>query len=282
MTPLITTYLSITTIVGCPVQCLKYCPQELIVASYKGDKAMTLDMFRSFISTVPASTDLYIGGFSEPLVNQEAVAMMEWASTRGHRIRLFTTLVGFKREDVERLCRIPYEMVVLHLPDAFEISHIPITDEYLYNLGYITKHVKNLRFMNMGDLDFITNHREDVARGIDWGWHTTNKRFCAFMESPRYELMPNGEVYFCCECSCLTMRVGSLYENTYPELAAKHEALSRQYRNDMDSLCSRCCLSQSYYKAKTLSAIMRTKDTLTGGIPIKDTRVFKILFGRLF
>ena len=275
------TYLSITTQIGCPVQCLKHCPQELITASYKGDRVMTLAMFKEFMQTVPTTLPIYVGGFSEPLQNQEAIAMMEWAHERGHPIRLFTTMVRVKAKDIDRLCAIPYDMFVLHLPDPHGIAHIPMTQEYLENFREIVTRVKKLRFMNMG-IDFVTNHREDVARGSWDGPKFHNKRTCVFMEAPRYEILPNGEMYFCCECSCLSMRIGSIYENTYPELAAKHKALSEMYRNDPASICQSCCLSEPYWRHRLSLALSDTKERITGGKMIKEIPPVSWIWGRVF
>jgi sulfatase maturation enzyme AslB (radical SAM superfamily) len=279
MTP--TTYLSITTTVGCPVQCLKYCPQELITAAYKGPRVMTLDMFRNFMKTIPATTPLYVGGFSEPLMNQDTIAMMEWANEQGYQIRLFTTMAGVKAKDIDRLCAIPYDMFVLHLPDPHGIAHIPMTQEYLENFREIITRVKNLRFMNMG-IDFVTNHREDVARRIKFGEQFRNKRTCVFMEYPRYELMPNGEMYFCCECSCLSMRIGNLYVNTYPELVAQHQKLSDMYRNNPDSICQSCCLSEPYWRRQIQITASDIKHFITGGKMIKEIPPASWIWERVF
>jgi hypothetical protein len=242
---------------------------------------MTLEMFKSFMRTIPKTTALYVGGFSEPLQNQEAISMMEWANEQGYPIRLFTTMVGVKAKDIDRLCAIPYDMFVLHLPDPHGIAHIPTTQEYLENFREIVTRVKKLRFMNMG-LDFVTNHREDVARGKTFGERFRNKRTCVFMESPRYELMPNGEMYFCCECSCLSMRIGSLYENTYPELEARHTGLSEMYRNDPDSICQYCCLSVPYWPKKISDTLEDTKNRITGGKMIKEMPIIKIVWQLMF
>lgn len=276
------TYLSITTVIGCPVMCLKYCPQELIIRSYNGNPRMTLEQFKQFIKDVPITTSLYFGGFSEPLVNQETIAMMEYASELGYPIRLFTTMVGLKHNDIDRLCSIPFDMFVLHLQDAEGIAHIDMNQEWLENFRDVKKRIKRFRSMDMNSVDFSTNHREDVARGVEFQSRFKTKRTCVFMKDPRYELMPNGEMYFCCECSCLSMRIGSLYKNTYTDLAAKHEMLSKQFRNDPNSLCWNCCLSEPYWKYQLSNTMRNIKYNITNGKPIKETRLIKPFWDVLF
>jgi sulfatase maturation enzyme AslB (radical SAM superfamily) len=272
------TYLSVTTIIGCPVQCLKYCPQELITKTYKGKRAMTLSDYKAFIEHVPASTPIYMGGFSEPLVNQETIAMLEWTAEKGHDIRMFTTGIGLKPEDVKRFCRIPYDILVLHEPDAEGIAHIPGTKDYLENMHYIKTHVKRWRSMHMGPPDFDTNHREDVARGTWNQPRYRTKRSCLFMEAPRYELMPNGEMYFCCECSCLSMRIGSLHETPYNKLVEQHQYFVRRFRNDPESICQNCCQSFPLWQRNAERAILKTKYALTGGRMIKELPVIRRLW----
>jgi hypothetical protein len=263
-------YLSVTTVVGCPVQCTKYCPQELITKTYRGKRIMPFRDYQQFVNPVPLSTAIYIGGFSEPLVNPETIDMLEWTAARGHDIRMFTTLVGLSAEDVERFCRIPFNLLVLHMQDAEGIAHIRMDQEYLENLRYVLAHTKNIRFMHMGPPDFATNHREDVARGT---WHQPKyrtKRTCMFMDAPKYELMPNGEMYFCCECSCLSMRIGSLYETPYNKLIENHRHFVQRFRNDPDSICQSCCQSEPLWRRNANQYIENTKYRITGGRMLKE------------
>jgi len=63
----------ITSQIGCSVQCLKYCPQELIIFRYKGQRHLSLDVFKQFISTVPSSVQITFAGFVEPFVAIDAL-----------------------------------------------------------------------------------------------------------------------------------------------------------------------------------------------------------------
>ena len=63
----------ITTQIGCSVQCLKYCPQELITSRYKGKRHLSLEVFKQFISTVRSSVRITFAGFVEPFVAIDAL-----------------------------------------------------------------------------------------------------------------------------------------------------------------------------------------------------------------
>jgi len=56
----------ITTQIGCSVQCLKYCAEELNTSRYKGERHLSLEVFKQFISTVRSSVRITFAGFVEP------------------------------------------------------------------------------------------------------------------------------------------------------------------------------------------------------------------------
>ena len=154
----------ITTQIGCPVRCTKYCPQELIISQYIGERHLTLETFKRFISTVPMEVNIHFAGFCEPFVNQECTDMILWAHGQGHKVVVASTLVGLTPDDANRIVRIPFDRFILHLPDAYKNAHIQTTPEYLTTLGIILSNVVNISYMNMG-ADFVSNNRENVARG---------------------------------------------------------------------------------------------------------------------
>ena len=273
MTPKpVTTYLSITTIAGkCPVNCKKYCPQELIWKNYSGNTRMTLQQLQRFTADIPRTTSMYIGGFSEPFMNPETVSMLEWLNQEGFNIRLFTTGVGLKKKDLDRVCMIPFDMFVLHEPDACGIAHIPYHKDYGWILWNLKTRIKNFRSMNMNPIDFETNHREDVARGEWFQAKFRLTRTCLFMKYPRYELMPNGEVYFCCECSCISMGIGNMNLTPYNELVKKHEEFVKEFRGNPKSICQNCCLSIPKWKDDITIFINKLK----GEVPLKERPVLK-------
>jgi hypothetical protein len=241
-------YLEITTQIGCKVNCIQYCPQELIVAKHSKMKKLSCDNFDHFISTVPKDVTISFAGFCEPFLNQECTDMMILAHESGYRVQVYSTLVGLTLDDAKRVIDIPFEYFVLHLPDADGKATIPITDEYLKVLGLILSNVRHLSFMNMG-AEFTTCDVENIARG-KVGKKMSSRVTCVSLKIPNYTVLPNGDVHFCCVTRGLTEKIGSLMSETYPELISKFKENSLRLQTDPDSICHRCGNASNYYKSK--------------------------------
>lgn len=255
-------YLEITTQIGCSVACLKHCPQELIVKNYRGNKVMSLEQFKGFIRTVPEDIPIFFSGLSEPFQNQDAVDMITWAHhVAGHEVSVFSTLTGLTPHDAQRLCRIPISKFVLHLPDAYGNAKIKITPDYLESLGKILTGIEHIEFMSMG-WNFVSNRCEDMARGKITE-RKQGRRLCNFLESPAYQLLPNGDVFFCCMVRGLTERVGSLHESTYPDLASRHPDISYRLQTDPNSICHICSVSEKYWLRRLIEKKNQILDNKT-------------------
>ena len=99
--------------------------------------------------------------------------------------------------------------------------------------------------MNMGGC-FKSDGHEEYFRGTQTG-KKTGRVICFRHILPNYIMMPNGDVYFCCQTKGLTGKVGSLYENTYPELLAKFKTISERLQTEPESICHYCTISESYW-----------------------------------
>ena len=253
-------YFEITTQIGCRVACLAYCPQEKILGNYKGDRVMTFEMFKRFMQTIPKGLPIFFSGLSEPFQNQECIDMIEWCHANGHPITIFSTLTGLTPEHAKRLVKIPITKFVWHLPDAYGNAKIPNHDpQYQEARAIIEDGIANIEFMNMGGL-FKSHLCEGMARH-DTPTRTKGRRTCIFLETPGYQLSPNGDVCFCCMVRGLTEKVGNLYEETYEQLAAKHLAMSYRMATDPTSICHICTIGEKYW----LKQIMEVKEKVLGG-----------------
>jgi hypothetical protein len=207
--------LEITTRIGCSVNCTKYCPQEVLVSKYTGSRVMTLEQFKILTGSVPANVMISFAGFCEPFLNTDTTDMILHAHGNGHKVQLFTTLVGFTERDLERLKDVPFDSVILHLPDAKGYAHIPITKEYKALLPRVLT-TFNCDVMTMGG-SFCTNHREDAARGKP----VCNKLLpvlCDKIKVRQHNLLPNGNVIFCCCDYGMNAIMGNLFVQNYFEL----------------------------------------------------------------
>jgi hypothetical protein len=210
---------------------------------------MTLDQFKNFMKTVPANLPIFFSGLCEPFLNPQTTDMIVWAHEQGHTISIFSTLTGLTPSNAAHIISIPIDKFVLHLPDAYGNANIPDTDDYRETLSIILRNIKHREDMNMG-WNFISNKCEDMARGK--ATRKTRRRLCNFLESPAYQLLPNGNVYFCCMVRGLTEKVGSLYENTYTELVARYGETSDRLQKDPESICHYCNVSEKYWLRRTI------------------------------
>ena len=237
----------VTTRIGCPVHCIKYCPQEVLVKQYQGEKNLSLANFKKFISTVP--TDVAIGfcGFVEPFVNRECPDMMLYAHDKGHEIVVATTLVGLTPKDADRILHIPFKIFTLHLPDAYGNANIRTTPEYLETLGKVLTRVENIGFMNMGK-GFATNNNENIHRGLVAPIRK-GRIFCPYHDKSNLQAMPNGDVYFCCITRGIEGKVGSMWNNTYDELASPEmfNVYSEELQKNPNSICHKCKFAYPYW-----------------------------------
>jgi hypothetical protein len=103
--------------------------------------------------------------------------------------------------------------------------------------------------MNMG-FGFVSCHCEDIARGKitirKHGWIC-----CPFQEHSNYQVVPNGDVFFCCMTRALSEKVGSLNDTIYPDyskLIKQFPKESLRMQHDPTSLCHICEYSVPYWK----------------------------------
>ncbi len=106
-------WIDVTTQVGCPCACLKYCPQEILVKRYTSpQKTLTVENFERMLKNLPKSLPIFFSGFCEPFANPNVVELMEASARSGHEIGLLTTLYGSTRAQIERLLKLKLKMGV--------------------------------------------------------------------------------------------------------------------------------------------------------------------------
>jgi iron-sulfur cluster protein len=211
--------LEITTAKVCPVNCKPHCPQEKFREAYGGraQELLSYDDFCQAIETVPSTVWIGFSGFAEPFLNQRAVDMMQYARDRGHRLTLYTTLVGLKPEDVGRVKSIAPEELVLHLPDDRGIAHISGIQAYKDAL-FEALSTWDGQVMRM-DREFVSNERAgncDTAAPLK----VRGPFRCVKLVRPNFVMLPNCDLVLCCMDWTLRHRVGNLLTQSYAEIAA--------------------------------------------------------------
>ena len=240
-------------IMGCPVRC-KYCPWKEIAERYNGPRHLTLEQFKRFISTIPDEKRPYVriqfGGLSEPHLNPETTDMILYAHELGHPIIDFTVLSWLTKEDCERLKDVPFENFIVHLPDAEGVSKIPMTDQWTAALKWVIRTVKNRRFMDMGG-EFVSDDSELIVKGIAPVIHR-GRVTCEPIRTPQYSVLPNGDVFFCCQSKCQDLFIGNLNRFTYQELVSIHKPFAKSLQSDSKAICRKCKVGQPIWKHKLM------------------------------
>jgi hypothetical protein len=247
--------LEITTTVpkkGCVVDCA-ICPQRTLEKAYKANvRNLTLENFKKALETVPIEVRITFSGFVEPWLNAECTDMVEYAYERGHPVSVFTTGVGMKPSDVQRLSKLLYAGdpnggFVLHLPDQERVAKHPITKNFIKTMEEFAKHrIVNFRTMCMtenvhesithvfptsfvptfwnraGNLIGEAIMKDELKSLSDKykGVHRAEEpKTCGCIEDLYHNvLLPNGDVSLCCMDYGLDNIIGNLFESSYDDV----------------------------------------------------------------
>ena len=242
-------YLDITTAKVCPANCYPFCPQMKFRDAY-GDAAsfLSFDDFALALSHVPKDVGIVFSGFCEPFMNPRTPEMIRLAKTQGHEVRIYTTLMGLRSDDVAQLKGYD-EYLVLHLPDNKGISHIPTTEGWRATLAGVLTTLRVDHFMNMGD-GFVSNDRGgncDNAKPR----HVKGPFHCDLLDLPQPVMLPNCDVVACWMDFTLRHRVGNLKGQTYDEILAGEpfrRMVSNRWKFDGTELCRSCKMATPMYK----------------------------------
>jgi organic radical activating enzyme len=250
--------LEITTSIprnGCVVDCV-FCPQRTLQKTYQGERFLSLDNFKRIIDKIPQEIRITFAGFTEPWLNKHCTDMVLYAHEKGHSIAVFTTGIGMRIEDFERIRHIqfapkPNGGFVLHIPDQERRAKHPITPKYVELLNHIQvthfngQPIHNYHWMCMGTpheciRDVISTadvpdmwsragnllgeailkpellNLKDHFRSI---YHGEQDMTCSCDERLYHNVMlPNGDVSLCCMDYGLEHILGNLLEQEYEDI----------------------------------------------------------------
>lgn len=253
--------IEITTRIGCKNMCT-FCPQTLFINGYKktgGDIIMKFETFKKCVNKLPKDVQITFSGMSEPWLSRDMTKMLLYAYKKGfQKFRVYTTGVGMKMEDINKIKRIPYDKFVVHLPDAQNNAIIPLTKNHIKLLEKIKKsNIRNCSYMTMGTLhpSLMSLFGKLVVSPKMLSKAGNLKRFkkihhhgpimCNSEFGIKHSmLLPNGDVYLCCMDNSLEYKIGNLLKNDYNSLY-KGEAfrlIEKKLKNEKlgDVLCRHC------------------------------------------
>ena len=242
-------WLEITTISKCSIDC-SYCPQQTFQQHYNGTNMLTLEDFKKAVSKVPKKVAIHFSGFAEPFLNPQCLDMIEHAHAKGHKIVLFSTLFGLKKENMQRLRRCNPE-VILHLPDKLGNAKIPVTENYKTTLDAVLKNLNVTGYYIM-DENFISNERagqcNDSPKRHVRGWF-----FCEKLLTGQVVMLPNCDVVLCCMDYGLKHPLGNLLEQSWNEIVNSEEyqkVRANRYKLDGNILCRSCVWASLSFRSK--------------------------------
>lgn len=269
--------MEITPVIGCSVNC-KYCPQKLLLTEYFKDNKdrqakMSLDQFKKCVQKLPTNTLIEFAGFVEPFLNEESVDMMYYANEMGYKITLFTTLVGLKESQLEKVLKIPFKQVVLHTADADGYANIPVTEQYLKNLKRVVeaKKADGTSFVDSANCQSRPHEKvievtkgklsiycemSDRAGNLDNGEgkllsaDVKGEIYCERSHQLNHNiLLPDGTVVLCCNDFGMQHVLGNLYTDRYEDIMKSE--MMRQIKRGMHLdenipiICRKCMFAKN-------------------------------------
>jgi hypothetical protein len=225
--------LEITSYIGCPVGCA-YCPQGLLRKSYEGLRSMTLENFIHILSNVPKDVRIDFSGFSEIFYNSFGAQMIWYAFDRGYKVVLYTTLSNFSKSDVQFLKGVQFTDLCFHLYPHADAAEFAKKKELFE------------RKICQGRTAVITDQWKWSRAGNVWDRPEQLGTFHCLFAEKKFDhnvVLPNGNVYLCCQDYGLKHCIGNLYDTHFDNLNREdYTMLSNE--QDSDIICRKCELMQ--------------------------------------
>ncbi len=272
--------MEITTRIGCRVAC-KACPQTLLAKQYAVKKRkgmgseLSFGVFCKCVNKLPQSCVVVFSGMCEPFLNRRCADMICYASKKGRRIDLYTSLEGMKRRDFQKIKNIPFGNVVLHIPDREGYTQIGLTEDYFWLLdamlgtkrpdgkpfvtgvschGHLEKRAEQyLRRYGYSkkEPDVMIDRAGNLEEKKLGSQSVTGALFCTRSSFYNHNvLLPDGSVLLCCMDYGMRHVLGNLLEADYQELMRSVERRRiRQacgHSGGWDVLCRRCTAAIAY------------------------------------
>lgn len=207
--------LEVATKIGCPGNCIKFCPQEIMLKTWgTKERLMTLEIFKAILFSVPKNVFLYFAGLTEPFSNPYFVDMCSYATSLGYRFGVASTLIGASSKDIKRIAELKPVLFHVHMADFINLTVAP---SYKAEKA-CRKYIRNAQF-NLMNGYFETNNRETVARKQTPSQNGLSK--CFKRVHPQMMVFPDGSTTICCIDIRMEYILGNLLNQSYNELRKK-------------------------------------------------------------
>jgi len=255
--------IQVTTVVGCKNACT-YCPQATFIQAYNRvseEFRMRFDTFKKCLDKIPLDVGIWFAGMAEPWLNQDCTEMLLYAHKKGHKISVFTTLIGMELSDIELLEPIPFDFFRIHLPSSQGFEKINVGKKYLELLSKISRSNINATYHYHGErVNFkiqpfieksgIIIQREPLKRRSGNIKLTDSTNFpkrrsvIGCLRGLRNNvLLPNGDVILCSNDYGMKHILGNIISSDYNSLFSgkKFASIKRGLEDgSLDTLCRYC------------------------------------------
>jgi len=255
--------IQVTTVVGCKNACT-YCPQTRFTQAYNRVSEvlrMRYDIFKKCLDKIPLHVGIWFAGMAEPWLNQDCTEMLLYAHEKGHKISVFTTLVGMNLSDIDLLEPIPFDFFRIHLPSNQGFERINIGREYMELLSKISRSNINASYHYHGkavssDIQSFIERSGIVIQREPLKRRSGNIKMTDSTDLPRRRsvigclrglknnvLLPNGDVILCSNDYTMKHVLGNIISSDYSSLFSgkKFADIRRGLQDEsLDTLCRYC------------------------------------------
>jgi len=239
----------ITLVIGCPNKC-SYCPQEVLLKNYKGNRIMPYEPYKKLLEKIPNETDIHFSGFGEPCTHPDIVRLSRHTVEKGHALTFFTTLIGCSLNQIKQLKEIKVKDFVVHLINEKE-SQAKLDEAYYKKLYYVASFFPKVTFITTDKtpkktLKYIKKRNNQPLNKISRGGllfknKTENKKiWCPNTE--QQVLVPNGDMYACCMDFGLKHKLGNLFTQSIKDIEKGKEKTKflKEMENKKIPMCNNC------------------------------------------
>lgn len=204
------------------------------MGEYLGMLSMTLGDFKQILDNVPLDVRIDFSGFSEIFFHPKGSAMIRESITRGYNTILYTTLEGLDEIDLAALGGLAFGEVVFHkwpgVDDEKFGENVSLFSKLVQpgRIAEITPEWEWSRAGNVKEMEEKKGAFQCLFAGKDFNHNV---------------LLPNGDVYICCQDYGLKHKIGNLKETHFDDLD-RSGLVELSNQEDSDIICRKCELFQ--------------------------------------
>jgi radical SAM protein with 4Fe4S-binding SPASM domain len=198
---------------------------------------MNIDDFINILKNVPKTVQIDFTGFSEPFFNKDSYEMMRYSMINGYRTVLYTTLKGLDEKYLHLLSGLRFTDLVYHIYPGIDLI------KFEEKKQLFTKYVHEPSRIAIFNPEHGEVNTHVWSRGgINWDVDPKKGKFDCVFAGKLFDhnvVLPNGDVYLCCQDYGLKHKIGNLYETHYDNLD-RQSIIELSNQEDSDVICRKC------------------------------------------